>query len=136
MKRTFEVALSVLGILASLVMVGTGIVFLYLTKSKTFLQYLEAGWSESENAYTLEQLGQAGSMFITPGLIGIALGLCAVWLLKGNRHPVMASWSLIIVSVALCFISLFAGIPGLFYIAAGILALARKPQLKMSKVLR
>ncbi|AGA59538.1 Putative uncharacterized protein [Thermobacillus xylanilyticus] len=136
MKRTFEIALSVLGIIASLVMVGTGIVFLYLTKSEKFLQYLEEGWSESENAYTLEQLGQAGTMFITPGLIGIALGLCAVWLLKGNRNAAVAGWGLIIVSVALCFVSLFAAIPGLFYIAAGILALARKPKLKMSKALR
>jgi len=132
MKRTFEIALSV-GMVASLVMVGTGIVFLYLTKSEAFLRYLEAGWSESENAYTLEQLGQAGTMFITPGLIGIALGLCAVWLLKGNRNSAVAGWGLIIVSVALCFVSLFAAIPGLFYIAAGILALARKPQLKLSK---
>ena len=136
MKRTFEIALSVLGIIASLVMVGTGIVFLYLTKSEKFLQYLEEGWSESENAYTLEQLGQAGTMFITPGLIGIALGLCAVWLLKGNRNAAVAGWGLIIVSVALCFVSLFAAIPGLFYTAAGILSLARKPQLKMPKALR
>lgn len=136
MKRTFEIALSVLGIIASLVMVVTGIVFLYLTKSESFLQYLESGWSESQNAYTLEQLGQAGTMFITPGLIGIALGLCAVWLFKGNRNAAVAGWGLIIVSVVLCFVSLFAAIPGLFYIAAGILALARKPQLKMSKVLR
>lgn len=136
MKRTFEIALSVLGIIASLVMVGTGIVFLYLTKSDTFLQYLESGWSESENAYTMEQLGQAGTMFITPGLIAIVLGLCAVWLLKGNRNSAVAGWGLIVVSVALCFASLFAAIPGLFYIAAGILALARKPQLKTSKALR
>jgi hypothetical protein len=136
MKRTFEIALNVLGMIASVVMVGTGIVFLYLTKSEKFLNYLEAGWSESENAYTLEQLGQAGTMFIIPGLIGIALGLCAVWLLKGNRNSAVAGWGLIVVSVALCFVSLFAAIPGLFYIAAGILALARKPQLKMTKTLR
>lgn len=117
-------------------MVGTGIVFLYLTKSEKFLQYLEEGWSESENAYTLEQLGQAWTMFIIPGLIGIALGLCAVWLLKGNRNVAAAGWGLIVVSVALCFVSLFAAIPGLCYIAAGILALARKPQLKIPNALR
>ncbi|MFC5466163.1 DUF4064 domain-containing protein [Lederbergia graminis] len=130
MKRTVEIALSVLGIITSFVMVATGVVFLYLTKSDKFMQYLEEGWSESENAYTLEQLGQAGTMFIIPGLIGIALGVWAAWLLRGNRNSFIAGWGLIIVSVVTCFLSLFAGIPGLFYIAAGIIALVRKPQHK------
>src|SRR5690606_41714613 len=90
MKRTVEIALSVLGIITSFVMVATGVVFLYLTKSDKFMQYLEEGWSESENAYTLEQLGQAGTMFIIPGLIGIALGVWAAWLLRGNRNSCIA----------------------------------------------
>ena len=55
-------------------MVGTGAVFLYLKDSEAFLQYLEAGWSESENAYTLYQLGQAGTMFILPHYCCIKLG--------------------------------------------------------------
>src|SRR5690554_2496749 len=92
MKRTVEIALSVLGIIASFVIDATGVVFLYLTKSDKFMQYLEDGWSESENAYTLEQLWQAGTMFIIPGLIGIALGVCAAWLLKGNRNSLLAGW--------------------------------------------
>jgi uncharacterized membrane protein len=130
MKRTVEIALSILGIITNFVMVATGVVFLYLTKSDKFMQYLEEKWSESENAYTLEQLGQAGTMFIIPGLIGMALGVCAAWLLKGNRNSFIAGWGLIIVSVVICILSLFAAIPGLFYIAAGIIALARKPQYK------
>src|SRR5690606_19958097 len=103
MKRTVEIALSVLGIITSFVIVATGVVFLYLTKSDKFMQYLEEGWSESENAYTLEQLGQAGTMFIIPGLIGIALGVWAAWLLRGNRNSFIAGWGLIIVSVVTCF---------------------------------
>ncbi len=130
MKRTLEIALSVLGMIASFVMIVTGIVFLYLTKSDEFLRYLESGWSASENAYTLEQLSQAGTMFIAPGLIAMALGVCAALLLKGNRSPFIAGWGMIIVSVVICFLSLFAAIPGLFYIAAGILTLARKSPLR------
>ncbi|MUG68356.1 MULTISPECIES: DUF4064 domain-containing protein [Paenibacillus] len=130
MKRTVEIVLSVLGIIASFVMVATGVVFMYLTKSDKFMKYLESGWSASENAYTLEQLNQAGTMFILPGLIGMALGVGAAWLLKGNHNSFIAGWGLIIVSVVTCFLSLFAAIPGLFYIASGIIALARKPQKK------
>jgi hypothetical protein len=54
-----------------------------------------------------------------------------VW--RANSVP--AGRGLIVVSVVLCFIFLFAAIPGLFHIAAGILALSRKPRLKMSKAL-
>lgn len=103
MKRTVEIVLSVLGIIASFVMVATGVVFMYLTKSDKFMKYLESGWSASENAYTLEQLNQAGTMFILPGLIGMALGVGAAWLLKGNHNSFIAGWGLIIVSVVTCF---------------------------------
>jgi len=128
MKRTMEIVLSIVGIIASVVMIVTGAVFLFLTKSDPFMRYLESGWSESENAYTMEQLSQGGTMFIVPGLIAAVLGLCAVRLLKRNRMPAIAGWGLIIVSVATCFLSLFAAIPGLFYLAAGMMTLARKPR--------
>src|SRR5690554_1377423 len=107
MRRTLEIALSVLGIIASFIMVVTGIVFMFLTKSDEFLLYLESGWSASENAYTLEQLSQAGTMFIAPGLIAMALGISAALLLKGNRSPLIAGWGMIIVTVVICFLSLF-----------------------------
>lgn len=127
MRRTVEIVLSVLGVIASLVMVGTGAVFLYLKDSEAFLQYLEAGWSESENAYTLYQLGQAGTMFILPGIIGMVLGVCAVVLLKRNRRPKFTGWGLIVVSVVMCTISFFGAIPAMFFIVAGTMALIRKP---------
>ncbi|MBB5149589.1 DUF4064 domain-containing protein [Ureibacillus thermosphaericus] len=127
MRRKIEIGINILGVLLSIVMVGTGVVFLYLTKSDRFLQYLEAGWSESENAYTLEQLSQAGTMFILPGIIGILIGLLAIFLVKRNYSPKVIGWSLIIVTVIITVISLFSAIPGMFYILAGALALSRKP---------
>jgi Protein of unknown function (DUF4064) len=127
MRRKIEIWINMLGVLLSIVMVGTGVVFLYLTKSDRFLQYLEAGWSESENAYTLEQLSQAGTMFILPGIIGILIGLLAIFLVKRNYSPKVIGWSLIIVTVIITVISLFSAIPGMFYILAGALALSRKP---------
>ena len=116
MRRKIEIWINILGVLLSIVMVGTGVVFLYLTKSDRFLQYLEAGWSESENAYTLEQLSQAGTMFILPGIIGILIGLLAIFLVKRNYSPKVIGWSLIIVTVIITVISLFSAIPGMFYI--------------------
>ncbi len=126
MKQKIEVWLNILGISLSFIMVGTGVVFLYLTKSERFLQYLEAGWSESENAYTLEQLGQAGTMFILPGIIGMLIGFIAIFLVKRNYSPKLTGWSLIIVTVIITVISLFSAIPGMFFILAGALALSRK----------
>ncbi|MCJ7840887.1 DUF4064 domain-containing protein [Lederbergia sp. NSJ-179] len=128
MKRTVEIVLSVLGFITSLVMVGTGVVFLYLKDNEAFLRYLDSGWSESQNAYTLEQLGQAGTMFILPGIIGIVLGVGAAMILKGNRSPKLVGWGLIIVSVVISIISVIGMIPVLFFIIAGIMALVRKPK--------
>lgn len=76
----------------SLVMVGTGVVFLYLTQSEEFHKYLEAGWTESQNAYTLEQLGQADFLFIVPGIIGVILGIAAMILLKKSYPTKQVSW--------------------------------------------
>ncbi|MGG0240164.1 DUF4064 domain-containing protein [Bacillus rhizoplanae] len=128
MKRTVEIVLSVLGVIVSLVMAGTGVVFLYLKNNEAFLRYLDTGWSESQNAYTLDQLSQAGTMFILPGIIGIVFGASAAMLLKGNRSPKLAGWGLIIVSVVICIISLFGFIPAMFFIVAGIVALVKKPK--------
>lgn len=128
MKRRVEIGLSVLGAVVSLIMAGTGAVFLYLKNNKTFLQYLDSGWSESQNAYTLDQLSQAGTMFVLPGIIGIILGASAAMLLKGNRKPKLAGWGLIIVSVVISIISLFGTIPAMFFIAAGIVTLIRMPK--------
>ncbi|MDR4887882.1 DUF4064 domain-containing protein [Fredinandcohnia sp. QZ13] len=128
MKRIGEIVLSVIGVLMSLLMVGTGAVFLYLKNNEAFLGYLDSGWSESQNAYTLDQLSQSGTMFIFSGIIGIVLGASAAMLLKGNCNPKIVGWGLIIVSVLISIISLFGAIPALFFIVAGIVTLVREPK--------
>lgn len=128
MKRTVEIVLSALGLIVSLIMVGTGVVFLYLKTNEKFLRYLDSGWSERQNASTLEQLGQAGTMFILPGIFGIVLGVIAVLLLKRNRSPKFVGWGLIIVSIVISIISVIGMIPSLFFIITGIIALVRKPE--------
>ncbi|GGP16075.1 DUF4064 domain-containing protein [Oceanobacillus neutriphilus] len=127
MKRTVEIVLSMLGVIMSFIMAGTGVVFLYLKNSASFLRYLDSGWGEQQNAYTLEQLGQAGTMFILPGMIGIVFGVIAAQLLKRNRSPKLAGWILIIISVVISTISVIGMIPAIFFIAAGIMTLIRKP---------
>ncbi|GIN93666.1 membrane protein [Siminovitchia terrae] len=126
MKRTGEIVLSIIGALSSLIMVIAGLVFLYRKDSETYLEYLHANWSESEVATLLEQMSQAGTMWVLPGIIGIAVGIVAIIMLKGNSSPKLAGWILILASVVVCIVSVFGFIPAIFFIIAGIMALARK----------
>jgi len=128
MKRTGEIALSIIGALSSLTMIVTGLVFLYRKDSEAYLDYLYANWSDGEVAALLDQMNQAGTMWVLPGAIGTVLGIVAVILLKSNRSPKFAGWILMVVSVIACMISVFGFIPAIFFIIAGMMALVRKPK--------
>ncbi|MGG3836337.1 DUF4064 domain-containing protein [Paenibacillus thiaminolyticus] len=127
MKRTGEIVLSIIGAASSLIMIVTGLVFLYRKDNEDYLNYLYANWTESEVAASLDQMNQAGTMWVLPGIIGGVLGIITMIWLKGNGSPKLAGWTLIIVSVAVCLISVFGFIPAIFFVTAGIMALARKP---------
>ncbi|CAH8715669.1 hypothetical protein M5W83_01600 [Paenibacillus thiaminolyticus] len=58
-----------------------------------------------------------------------------IWL-KGNGSPKLAGWTLIIVSVGVCIISVFGFIPAMFYVTAGIMALVRKPIVRKKQGIR
>lgn len=126
MKRMVENVLNIIGVVGNVLMIGTGLVFLYLKDNADYLEYLDANWTKSQNAYTLDQLSQAGTMFVLPGVIGLVLGILAIYLLKSNQNQKFVGWMLIILSVVSCFISLFAAIPNIFFIIAGIIILVGK----------
>ncbi|MFD0710461.1 DUF4064 domain-containing protein [Paenibacillus sp. GCM10027626] len=128
MKRIVENVLNIIGVIGNVLMIGTGLVFFYLKDNEVFLKYLDDNWSKSQNDYTLDQLSQAWTMFVLPGIIGLVLGILAIYLLKSNRNQKLVGWMLIILSVASCFISLFAAIPNIFFIITGIIILAAKPK--------
>ncbi|TJY44142.1 DUF4064 domain-containing protein [Cohnella pontilimi] len=128
MKRIVINILNIIGVIGNVLMIGTGLVFLYLEDNADFLKYLDESWSKSQNDYTLDQLSQAGMMFVLPGIIGLILGILAIYLLKSNRNQKLVGWMLIILSVVSCFISLFAAIPNIFFIIAGIIILVGNPK--------
>lgn len=130
MKRTGEIVLSITGAASSLIMIVIGLVFLYRKDNEAYLDYLHANWSESEVAASLDQMNQAGTMWVLPGIFGIVLGIITLFLLKGNVSPKLTGWILIIVSVVICINSVFGSIPSIFFILAGIMALVRKPTVK------
>ncbi|GIP32535.1 DUF4064 domain-containing protein [Paenibacillus sp. J2TS4] len=136
MKRTGEIVLSIIGAVSSVIMIVTGLVFLYRKDSEDYLSYLHANWSESEVAASLDQMNQAGTLWVLPGIIGAALGITAIILLKGNGSPKLAGWILIIVSVVACIISVFGFIPAMFFVIAGIMAWVRKPDVRKKQAIR
>ncbi|MGE8207631.1 DUF4064 domain-containing protein [Heyndrickxia sp. NPDC080065] len=136
MKRTVEIVLNIIGAVTSFIMVVIGFVFLYLKDNEAYLEYLHSKWSESAVANTLDQMNQAGTLWILPGIIGIALGIIAIILLKVNGSPKLTGWLLIIVSVVVCIISVFGYFPAPFFVIAGILTLVRKPNVKKKQEMR
>ncbi|MGG4397396.1 DUF4064 domain-containing protein [Paenibacillus thiaminolyticus] len=136
MKRTGEIVLSIIGAASSLIMIVIGIVFLYRKDNEDYLNYLYTNWTESEVAASLDQMNQAGTMWVLPGIIGCVLGMITMIWLKGNGSPNLAGWTLILVSVAVCIISVFGFIPAMFYVIAGIMALVRKPIVRKKQGLR
>ncbi|BFH64198.1 DUF4064 domain-containing protein [Paenibacillus azoreducens] len=136
MKRTGEIILSIIGAVTSLIMVGTGIFFLYSKDNQTYLDYLHANWNDTQVAATLEQMNQAGTLWVLPGIAGIVLSILAIFLLKGNANPKIVGWMLILGSVVLCIISVFGFFPLVFFVIAGIMALVRNPNVRRKQGIR
>ncbi|MCI1696044.1 DUF4064 domain-containing protein [Aneurinibacillus aneurinilyticus] len=135
MKRKGEIVLSIIGGASSLIMIVIGLVFLYRKDDEAYLNYLHANWSESQVATSLEQMNQAGTMWVLPGIIGIALSIIAIILLKGNGGPKLTGWILILSSVVVCIISVFGFIPAMFFGIAGVMVLVRNLNIGKSKQL-
>ncbi|MDR0266756.1 DUF4064 domain-containing protein [Paenibacillus sp.] len=130
MKRIGEIVLSIIGAVTSLIMVGIGIFFLYAKDNPAYLNYLHDNWNDAQVATTLEQMNQSGTLWILPGIIGIALSIIAIFLLKRNASPKLVGWMLILGSVVICIISIFGFFPLIFFVIAGIMALIRKPNVR------
>ncbi|MDN9012018.1 DUF4064 domain-containing protein [Brevibacillus laterosporus] len=130
MNRKGEIVFSIIGAASSLIMIVIGLVFLYRKDKEAYLNYLYANWSESEVATSLNQMNQAGTLWVLPGVIGVALGVIAIILLKVKSSPTLTGWIFIIGSVVVCNISVFGFFPAMFFAIAGILALVKKVNVK------
>jgi len=135
-KRIGEIVFSVIGAVTSLFMVGIGIFFLFAKDNATYLNYLHAHWNDSQVANSIEQMNQAGILWVLPGIIGILISILAIFLFKKNASPKLAGWMLLIGSVVMCIISIFGFFPLMFFVIAGIMALVRKPNVRKKHALR
>ncbi|WP_010492552.1 hypothetical protein [Paenibacillus elgii] len=113
----------------------TGESVLNITGTEAYLNYLHANWSKSEVAASLDQMNLAGTMWVLPGIIGVALGIITMILLKSKGSQKLTGWILIIVSVVVCMISVFGCIPAMFFIIAGIMALVRNPNVRKKQAI-
>ncbi|KMK76610.1 hypothetical protein AB990_09300 [Alkalihalobacillus pseudalcaliphilus] len=140
MKRTGEVVLGIIGALIygflSLVMMG--IFFLQTADGEALIreefqrqQTEMPGVTADMNVDgMLEAIQSIPAMLIFAVFsIAIVLGIIAMVVLRGNKKPKLAGWLLIGASVVSIIVTqgvaIFAGI---FYLIAGIMCLARKPQ--------
>ena len=91
MKRTGEIALSIIGSISGLIMIVVGIVFLYRKDNADYLNYLHANWTDSQVTASLEQMNQAGTLWVLPGVIAVVLGVITSYSIHYTKlydHPI------------------------------------------------
>ncbi len=131
MKRTGEIVLSVLGMFFYVLLGGIGTLFFFLKGNNEFMNEMMMDTPEftaEDVNFISDALAVGGWIIIFLAVIGIAAGIISLFLLKGNKHPKSAGWTLIAAAVIISFFSGGLGIiAGLFYLIAGIMALVRRP---------
>ncbi|MFC2947802.1 DUF4064 domain-containing protein [Virgibacillus sediminis] len=136
MKRTGEVILTIVGMLAYLFFAVVGGFMVWMGNNRSLLQELPSEMSrqgmemsEAELNSMVEMMGNSGLLFLITSLSAVILGIISLILLRRNKKPKPAGIILIVTAVissVIMFIAGFAG--GLFYLIAGIMALVRKPK--------
>lgn len=136
MKRTAEIVLGIIGTVVYALSAAMGGFVIWLQNNPDFLEEITAQaradspQMEIPDAQTLiDSLGSDGVVLLVASIIAVVAGIVAMILLKGNSRPKTAGIIFIATAVILPFIPGAPGIfVGIFYVIAGILALARKPK--------
>ncbi|MYL21799.1 DUF4064 domain-containing protein [Halobacillus litoralis] len=134
MKRTAEIVLTVIGIvLFGLPVIFSGIM-LNAKENQAFQAEIErAVNSQDMNMQGLnvnqiiDMVGTVSIVIIVAALIAIALGILAIFFLKGDKKPKAAGIILIITAIVFTFATFGLGLFGAApFLIAGIVALVRK----------
>lgn len=136
MKRTGEIVLGIIGavIYGFFGLIGIGMIMLqnYDEFSENVYQELVASNPEvnfPDYETMLETLSFNGTMIAIVSILALIAGIVALVFLKGNKRPKAAGIIFILTGVisalGLLEMALFASV---FYIAAGIMCLVRKPK--------
>lgn len=135
MKRTAEITLGIIGAVCSVIMLIFGILILSLNGNAEFQQGLEDVAAEDpslnpgDTDIMAAMISSGGWALTVAALIGVILGLIAVFSIKGNKKPVLAGILFIAGAVLTGLISFgFGIIPAILYLIAGIVSLVRKPK--------
>ncbi|WP_407271691.1 DUF4064 domain-containing protein [Radiobacillus sp. PE A8.2] len=135
MKRTGEIVLGIIGIIMYAISAGIGWFMIWMTNNEDmFREEMENAEQGSEVPMAdmdalFDMIGSGGTLLLIVSLVATVLGIVAMILLRGNKNPKLAGIILIVVSVAVALITVGAAIfPGIFYLVAGIMCLARKPK--------
>ncbi|HEU5140496.1 MAG TPA: DUF4064 domain-containing protein [Bacillales bacterium] len=134
MKRTGERVLSIIGIVINAIIAA-----IVTMAVLAFQRYSAQGQLESQMSgnpemgamnpdQVMDIIGGVGWVVVAATVIGIIIGLIAVFNLKENKKPKQAGIWLIIGAVVVGVASIGAGwLPALLYLIAGIMCLVRKP---------
>lgn len=136
MKRTAEIVIGILGVLAYALTAALGGLMIWLQNNRGIMEesFNEMAQEDPDVMMAdfdavLDLLGTGGLLLLGTSIVAILLGVVAMVLLKGNKQPVVAGIMLIAAAVIGSFVTGGAGIlPGIFYVVAGIMALVRKPK--------
>lgn len=134
MKRTGEIVLSVIGtVLYALCALG-GFIGASIFSNEQLMsdmanEMASPQMSASEWMSMIEGMSGGIMLFAIISIISLILGIVAAVLLKGDKKPKAAGIILIITSVLGTIVTVLGLIiPAIFFLIAGIMALARKPK--------
>lgn len=139
MKRTVEIVLTSISVaintFATFIM--GGIMFL-VSSPELKNDFREAFFEvarEEGVALSIDEIDMALDLFSRLGwfvfalfLLGVILGALAIYFFAGNKKPKAASLITLITGIVITVLTAFFGfVPGILYVAAGIVGLLRKP---------
>jgi hypothetical protein len=136
-KRTAEIVMGIIGIILSGLFAVMGFVLNTVDLQEVMEQEInrDPSLTAEDTNYIMQMMESMGPFLIGLGLISSILGLIAVFLIKGNKRPVIAGILFILAALVVGLGTFGAGfLPGLLFLIAGIMAFARKPKEPVSQI--
>ncbi|WP_174615564.1 DUF4064 domain-containing protein [Virgibacillus ihumii] len=134
MERTGEIVLSIIGVVLYALCAFGGFAGAAFLNNEQLMSNLANDMatpqmSASDYMAVFETMSGGIMLFAIVSVVSLILGIIAAVFLKGNKKPKAAGIILIITSVLGTIVTVLGVvIPAIFYLIAGIMALARKPK--------
>ncbi|MFC4559535.1 DUF4064 domain-containing protein [Virgibacillus kekensis] len=140
MSRIGEMVLTIIGVILYFILALLGGATVWISNNEELWRGASEQMIQQDPQLTAANLddvmgmiGNGGWFLLIVSVIGAILGIVAAVLLKGDKKPKAAGILLIVTAVVGAIVTFGAGIiSGLFYLIAGIMALARRSEPKQS----